>query len=233
MTTELIERPATLSTLQTVGAMLANPDIDPDRAKGFLDIYERLQATEAAEEFGHAMAVFQSKCPPIFKSRSIDLGGGKGPTYAGLDDIMEVIKPILAECELSLSFSASVTDAGQMKVICSVRRGRHVEHSEITLAVPSQMRVNDTQKMGAALSYAKRYALCAALNIIVTDEDNDAAKLTETITEQQLATINEWIESTNTELKKFLHWLDIKSLADMTAAQYENALVTLKRKAAK
>jgi hypothetical protein len=38
------------------------------------------------------------------------------------------------------------------------------------------MRVNETQKFGAALSYAKRYALQGALNIVVTDEDTDACE---------------------------------------------------------
>lgn len=233
MATELVERPVTDLTLESVGHLITSSDIDPDRMKGLLDVYERMQANQAAEDFGNAIAAFQAKCPQIKKERSIDLGGGKGPQYASLDDIMRVITPLLAEAGLGVSYSASLTDNGSMRVLCNVRKGRHVETTEITLAVPSQMRVNDTQRMGAALSYAKRYALCAALNIIVTDEDSDANGLAQTITEEQIATLKELIESTDTDIKRFLKWLAVERLADIPAAQYLTAIYELNRKAAK
>ena len=197
-----------------------------------MEFFEKWEARIAAEQYGHALAAFQAQCPQIVKRRQIDLGGGKGPLFASLDDIHDVIKPILAACGLSVRFSAEMTDAGQMRAKCFVRHGRHEEASEVTLPVPTQMRVNDTQKMGAALSYAKRYALCAALNIVVTEEDNDAATVMETITDEQMAQLEEWIEVSGADRARFLKRFAIESLPQMPAQQFLVAIGELKRKAA-
>ena len=196
-----------------------------------MEFFEKWEARIAAEQYGHALAAFQAQCPQIVKRRQIDLGGGKGPLFASLDDIHDVIKPILAACGLSVRFSAEMTDAGQMRAKCFVRHGRHEEASEVTLPVPTQMRVNSTQQAGAAFSYAKRYALCAALNIVVTDEDTDGNGLFETISEEQVVTLRELVESTNSDEKKFLKWLGVERFADIPQKLYEDAICQLQRKA--
>lgn len=197
------------------------------------ELAQKWQQDIAAEQFATALATFQARCPQIKKERSIDLGGGKGPLYASLDDIMHQIAGLLAECGLAITFSAGITDSGHLTAKCLVHHGRHVEHSEITLPVPSNMRVNDTQKMGAALSYAKRYALCAALNIVVTDEDRDGEGLLETIGEEQAATIREWIESTGANESGLLNWLGVASIGAIPAKDFAKALDALKRKGVK
>ena len=197
-----------------------------------MEFFEKWESRIAAENYGHALAAFQAQCPQIVKRRQIDLGGGKGPLFASLDDIHEVIKPILAANGLAVRYSAEMTDSGQMRATCFIRHGRHEEASEVTLPVPTQMRVNDCQKMGAALSYAKQYALCAALNIVVTDEDNDAATVMETITEEQMAQLEEWIEVSGADRARFLKRFAIEKLADMPAQQFMVAIGELKRKAA-
>lgn len=185
----------------------------------------------AAEQFATQLAKFQAACPQIRKTRQIDLGGGKGPLYASLDDIMHQIKPLLSEHGLAVTYSAGITDGGQLTAKCRIHHGTHVEESEITLPVPAQMRVNDTQKMGAALSYAKRYALCAALNIIVSDEDRDGEGLLETVSEEHIATLREWIANTESNESAFLKFMGVKALSEIPVADFGKAVDALKRKA--
>ncbi len=230
MATDLATMPTQALTPDSIIAQMALDGRDPTP---MMDVFERWEQRIASEAYGHALAGFQAECPQIKKNRQIDLGGGKGPQYASYDDIDEVVRPFMAKFGLSKTYSASITDGGQMRVVCKIRHGRHVEENEVTLPVPAQMRVNDTQKMGAALSYGKRYALCAALDIVVTSEDRDGEGLLETITEDQIATLKEWIETTGTDLKRFLAWLEIEKLADMPVKQFPQALSELKRKAAK
>jgi hypothetical protein len=225
---DLRTEPATLDQDQLLKAVIDRGD--PNIAAKWMELHERHLQNVAAESFANALARFQGRCPQIAKNRKIDLGGGAGPSYASLDDIMRAIGPLLAECGLCVTFSASVTDAGAMHVICNIRHGRHVESSELTLPVPAQMRVNDTQRMAAALSYAKRHCLCAALNIVVTDEDNDANGMAEKITEQQAATIREWLVATTTDEKRFLNWLHVAAVADIPAARFDECVAMLKRK---
>jgi len=187
----------------------------------------------AAENYGFAVAKFQAKCPQIQKLRTVDFGGGKGPVYASLDDIMAVVKPILAECGLAVSFTAGMTDDGKLTAKCIVRHGRHCEESAITLPVPTQLRVNDSQRLGAALSYAKRYALTCALNIVVSDEDRDGVGLCDTIGEADIATLREWIANTNSNEAKYLQTLGVDSFAAIPQRDFAKALQLLKDKAAR
>jgi hypothetical protein len=87
----------------------------------------------------------------------------------------------------------------------------------------------NSQKWGAALSYAKRYALCAALNIVVTDEDNED-QLGTTIDADQLTEIELLIRDVNADVPKFLAWAGVKTLAELPAAKYAEAARMLRSK---
>lgn len=231
MTTELVttEQPPELTPMLLIERAMER-GIDPGK---LYELAQKWEQDQAAERFATALAKFQAGCPQIKKTRQIDLGQGKGPQYASLDDIVHKIGPLLAECGLSITFSAGITETGMLTAKCLVHHGRHVEQSEITLPVPSNMRVNDTQKMGAALSYAKRYALCAALNIVVTDEDRDGEGLLETINDDQIDTLREWIANTESNEAAFLKYMGVASLSSIAAADFEKAFAALKRKAVK
>ena len=202
--------------------------IDPGQ---LYDLARKWQEDMAAEGFAKALATFQAKCPKVEKKRTIDLGHGKSVPFANLEDVMDAIKQLLCDCGLAVTFSAGVNDAGMLTAKCMIHHGRHVEHSEITVPVPKNMSVNDTQKTGAALSYAKRYALCAALNIVISDEDTDGEGLHETITEEQADTLRQWIETTNSNEKKFLEVAGATSLALIKAKDFDRLFKMLQQKA--
>jgi hypothetical protein len=232
MSTDLVERDHELQQVPLSPATILQRMVESGQdPRPMMDIFREWEDRIAAEAFGDALAAFQAKCPRITKNRQIDLGGGKGPLYASLDDIDLVVRPILAQCGLSVRYSAAMTDAGQVHATCFVRHGRHEESSEVTLPVPSQMRVNDTQKMGAALSYAKRYALCDALNIIVTDQDTDGEGLVETLNQEQIATLDEWLSQLPApDTRKFMEYIGAKSLAEIRVGDFDKALAALRKK---
>ena len=216
--------------------MAAAANADPARLEKLMELQERWERNESAKSFAVAITDFQRDCPQIQKKRGVSMTGGNHPDYlyAGLDDIMAIISPILARNGLSVSFSANLTTDGKLTADCTIRHGMHVEKSSVTLPVPSQMRVNDTQKMGAAFSYAKRYALCAALNITVTNEDVDAKGLKgNPITDQQASALQGMIDGYGVDAAKFLAWAGVARLEDLPASRYEDAHRLLKAKAPK
>jgi hypothetical protein len=203
---------------------------DMDALEKLMDLQERWEARQAERDFNDALASFQAQCPPIMKRREASFKGQHAYYFASLDDIMREIKPLLQQCGLTVSFSSDVQE-GAITVRCRVAHGIHAETSEMTVPTPSEMRVNDTQKMGAALSYARRYALCNALNIVVTDEDTDAAKLNDPISEKQVVQLSELLEQfSNSRQSKFLAAFEINDLADLPVSRFEQARAALKRK---
>lgn len=207
---------------------------DISKLTELMALSERYERNQAAAAFGRAITRFQGSCPPVRKARKAN-AGNMTYEYASLDDVMATIRPHLESCGIAVSFSTETKEKGSIRVMCRLRVGIH--HEDYTHDVPvPDMRVNDTQKYGAALSYARRYALCDALNIVITDEDDDANGLSpglETISEEQAIKLGELLEATNSSVPKFLRWLQVESLEQIKARDYDKAVREIKRKEAK
>ena len=171
-TTDVVRCADVTDPLSIIQAVASDPNCDVEKLERLMGLQERFEARAAHLAYGNAVAAFQAKCPIIQKLKPADRY-----KYAGYDDIMHQIRPILAECGLSVSFSSGAAENGTLNIEITIQHGTHSETKHFAFPVPQQLKVNDTQKMGAALTYARRYALCGALNIVVSDEDMDAAGL--------------------------------------------------------
>jgi hypothetical protein len=226
MSTELSTPQAAPMSL-LLGADLST--VDTDKLEKLMQLQERWEAKQADKALAAALASFQSTAPSTFKGRKSDRG-----QFASLDDIMMAIRESLASNGLSVSFDTQTPEPGKLTAVC------HVMHKDggafnrsVTVPVDSAMRANDTQKMGSAISYAKRYALTAALNLIVSDhDDNGGSAGTPNITAAQIAEIEgllAQIPATDTK-DKMLQWLQVETLADIPADAFRKVIKTLKDK---
>lgn len=206
---------------------------DPAVLERLVALKERLDKSKAEEEFGRAIAAFQAKCPKVEKTRMAQIegrsGGKWGYKYASYEDVDAVVRPIMSEFGISASFTTSPDGSG-IKTSCRIRVGTHYEDHNMTVPIPQGV-MNDVQKFGAAVSYAKRYVLCAALNIVVGDEDDDAASAVETIHPDQIEVINDLIEkaaprwnaTASQTLKRFLAWAGVESLDRLPVNKFAEA----------
>ena len=219
MTTELATTPD--NPLALLGSMdLAT--VEPDKLAQLLDLQAKWEDRQADKALQAALAQFQADTPMIFKGRK-----SNNSTFASLDDILKVIRPHMAKAGLSVSFDTETRD-GKMTAICHVMHeaGSRFER-RATVPVDSQMRANESQKMGSAISYAKRYALTAALNLIVSDQDDDgAAAGTETITPAQVKKLQSLIDAADdlTVADRLLQWAGVQSLEEIPASKFKQAV---------
>lgn len=181
--------------------------MDVDKLGRLMDLAERWQANQAAVAMKAALAGFSKDCPPVEKKRTADAGGKFGYQYASYDDVNRVAKPHMANHGLSISYDTETPKPGIVKVTARVSHeagGQMTTTLEVPIPV---MSVNDTQRFGAAVSYAKRFAMCAALNIVVTDEDVDGANL-EFITLEEAEELSAMLLQVGpgTHLPKFVKW---------------------------
>lgn len=207
--------------------------MDPSQLTVLADLHERLERRKAERDFGDALANFSAECPQIRKERAYSMGNGPPIHWASYDDIMAVIQPLLQKHGISIGFNMRTLGEGMIEVGCRVRVGIHTEEYVTPVAIPKDMRVNDSQKMGAAHSYAKRYGLQNALNIVVTDEDRDAVGVdVDTITEEQAIKLQEMLEAVGEGDARFLRWAGVERVADLPAAKHSEAVAVLKKKLA-
>lgn len=87
--------------------------------------------------------------------------------YASLDSINSAVLPALCENELVVTQVVEPVDGGQ--VIKTILWHSSGEKIESFLMLPD---IKDMQKLGAAITYARRYSLSAMLGISA-DEDDD------------------------------------------------------------
>lgn len=121
-----------------------------------------------------ALAAFQGDAPKIHKGETAN-AGSYSYKYADLADIVENIKGKLAEHGLSFSSFPCVLPDGKPGLRYVLRHSSGDVESDTMSLMLSR---GDAQAHGSAISYARRYALCAVLNI-VADADDDGVAATQ------------------------------------------------------
>lgn len=126
-----------------------------------------------------ALAAFQAELPHISADKAGDVHGenaqGKKYSYkfryANLGDISPVVMPLLAKH--GLAFTAKPTYHGDRFVLVYKLTHTSGEEDGGTYPLPDPNRT-DPQKLGGAITYARRYTLCAVTGVAPTQDDDDA-----------------------------------------------------------
>ena len=200
-----------------------------------VDLKLKMDAVAAAREFNQAMADFQAECPPIAKTstaRILTKGGTSySYQYAELDEIAKTVNPLLAKRGLSYGWDATFSDK-MLTCICTVRHvNGHSIPANFTLPIENPSAMNDQQKVGAALTFAKRYSLISALGITTGEPDSDGANPA-TISDEQQTLLQAKLEEYGLDKQRFLAYMHVRSLAEIPATNFTaalNAVETRKR----
>lgn len=127
------------------------------------------------KSLAEAVAVLQTRLPEIKKSQTADVptkaGGSYSYTYADLAQVTRELMPILGG--LGLSFMAKPTLGGDGKFVLAYKL-LHVSGESEEGEYPLSS-TGTPQAMGAAITYARRYCLCAITGIAPEDDDDGAA----------------------------------------------------------
>jgi hypothetical protein len=117
---------------------------------------------------------------PFFKSK-----------YASLSNILDVVTPVLVQCDLNI-IQMPVGD-GYLKTILSHVSGETIEPEPFNMKITK----NDPQSMGSAITYARRYAIGAILNLNIEEDDdgNRASTVQDTAQVTAQADDKKWLNA--------------------------------------
>ena len=135
-----------------------------------------LRTSEQCNEIFAALAEAQGKMPTIEKSKEGVVKGeskaGKAYQYsykyADIADVLEAALPVLSQHKLAVVQPTMVSNGA----IFVITRLCHASGQWLESEYPVATINGDHQKMGGAMTYARRYALCSLLGI-AADEDTD------------------------------------------------------------
>jgi hypothetical protein len=147
---------------------------------------------------------------------------GYGYKYAKLDSVVDVVKEAMSGKGLSFNQEVGYDERGNILVTTNIfhESGQWLSFGPVGLPKDTGKSMSDVQGAGSSITYARRYSLAAATGL-ASEEDVDgsnsrgsrksinnnssrSSKKTETATQKQIATINEWLESDNADKVKVM-----------------------------
>ncbi len=162
--------PAVSSEMQAVMSMIErvvlNKDADMEKLEKMLDLQERILNRNASQAFTADLAAMQSELPLVGKAGE----GHNKAKYAKLEDINEAIRPTLQKYGFAVTFRTKQTDKTLTVVAILSHKQGHREDTDLVLPLDTSGNKNAVQAIGSTISYGKRYALCALLNISTGDD---------------------------------------------------------------
>lgn len=201
---------------------------DPQYLRELLAVRREWEADEARKAYSHAIADFQSRCPIIEKA---DKAHNK--QYAALDRIWRSIRGLLEENGLSVVWTVNALTEFGLHIEGEIRhRQGHSVALAYDLPMPDKVTgQNAAQQMGSATTYAKRYALCAALGIVTGDDDDGHAGGSSYVTREQVQELSAMLRNCpEGTMESLLSWADCESLEEIPAAKFAGASKALKAK---
>jgi hypothetical protein len=130
---------------------------------------------DAREKFADAFVQALAEMPDVHKDKTAEIetksGGKFSYAYADLASIIALVRPALAKHGLAVAQAVDTLQPGTVSVTTRVyhQAGHHESFGTLTIVAG-----DDARRAGSAVTYARRYSLCAALGI-APDEDTDGA----------------------------------------------------------
>lgn len=213
-----------VAIMQVIERAATNPEVDIVKLEKLLDMHERIQGKNAEVAFNSAMAEMQSEIPSI-----AERGQGHNIKYATLEDIIDVVRPIMNKYGFAVSFE--VDNKSNFMTVTGVlmHRAGHSMRTSMTLPFDNSGSKNAVQAIGSSVSYGKRYVICAMLNIATRKEDDNgyAAVPVAKVTAIQAQSIYSLLEQCPPALKE--GFLSIEGQPeDIDKSRYSEVLSKLK-----
>lgn len=183
-TAPLLEEPVTETPAALVPApavtmferLALDPNVPVEKLEKLIELQERIMRHNAEAAFNAAFSKMQPQIPIIDEHGRIEVRGQLRSTYAPLEDIHEVIKPILAEHGFAIrhrtEWPADKANIIRIVGILSHEQG-HREESSFEAPMDKSEYRTDIQSQGSTVSYGRRYTTLDLLNIATRKADND------------------------------------------------------------
>ena len=171
--------------------------------------------------------------------------------YRSAEDILEAVKPLLAENGLTFTLSDDVVEVGgrvYVKATATVTDGNEsVTVTAFAREAEVKKGMDESQITGTASSYARKYAMNGLFLIDDTkDADTDAYKnqttqkpaprdeapqfVDEIINARSAKDIKTLLEQTKSNIPAFLEYYGVKAVEELTRSQYADAVMRLSKK---
>lgn len=183
-----------------------------------------MEKTKKIETIEEALCEFGGRVKSIERAKT-----GYNYKYAPIETILKAISPVLYECGLAVKHSVYKDDGEVWLKSTLVHRA---SKEVVETSMPLYFERGDPKKLGAAITYARRYNLQCLLNLAFNDGDVDddqdtkkkSASRGATVGPIQLKTLTAKIDEDVEMLHHILTEFKVNALADLPFIKYKLAL---------
>lgn len=202
-----------------------------EAVKSLVQLYEHVQDRNAEREFAVAFNALQAEMPNVQARKAVpSRDGSLRYKFAPYEEIMEQVSPMLQKHGFTVSFSMRI-EQNRIVQTCTLQHiTGHKRSNDFAVRVgQGPPGSSESQADGAASTYAKRFALCNALNITI-ETDDDARAEGDRITAEQAKSLRDRVHATGSDEVAFLKFAGAPSYEEIRSAKYAMLDSNLKRK---
>lgn len=140
-----------------------------------IGLYEKMQDRQSEKEFAAALVELQSRTMRVQATKAVDVKNGVPRyTFAPYEEIMAKVQPDLTATGFSITFDTKIDDSRLTSICTLTHKAGHSRSNQFSVRFSKPPGCSDAQGDMSTKSYAKRGALCDALNIVIDHMDDDA-----------------------------------------------------------
>lgn len=224
--------------------MAMNPECDVEKLEKLMELYERDEARKSQVAFNKDFAAMQSDITTVSKSSKVSYPNSKGGrteySFATLEDIVDMVRPVLQKHGFAVSFKVNTSSGVNVQCSLMHEKGHSIE-TAMQVQADSSGGKNAVQALGSSISYAKRYTLSSLLNIATRDDDDAQAAMqkdSRVITAGQSKTLEDKFDNlSKNKQDAFKKWLtdnySLESIPEINVKQFNTVLSAINKLAAK
>ena len=228
--------------LNSLTKSIESGSLQPDQLSAILDAQERVLDRQAKQDFAIAMAACQSEMPDILKTET---NSQTNSSFENLGNLNKAVSPVYTKNGFSVSFGTEDCPMNNgdnkgdfwLRVTADVShcggwiKSYHYDLPYDIAGIKGSVNKTKIHASASTLTYGRRYLLKLIFNLTTVDEldDDGVAAGSEYIDDEQMATINEWIESIGGDcLQNFKKYIGVDELDKILEKDYKKAITALK-----
>ncbi len=197
-----------------------------------MDLYERNEARQAEKDFAAALVALQGETIRVQATKAVDVKAGVPRyTFAPYEEIMAVVQPMLTRHGFSVTFDTKIDNDRLYSVCTLTHKAGHSRSNQFAVRFTTPPGSSSAQGDMSTKSYAKRGALCDALNISI-DHDDDARMIGKPIGQALALDLEDRVRKVGADENAFLKYAGAKTYAEISDERYPALDELLKRKEA-
>lgn len=215
--------------------------VTPDNVaalEGLMKLHERMQDKQAERDYAASFAALQCEMPKVEATRAVPNNDGSTRyKFAPYEEIMRQVQPSLAKHGFAVTFDNSVAE-GRVTAVCTLMHvSGHARSNSFAVRIgKGPPGSSESQQDGSASTYAKRFALCNALNIVIEHEtmEDDARIMGANVTPEVAEELKRRVHAAKVDEKAFLTYAGAAHYEAITEERYpdlDKHLVKAEKKA--